>query len=591
MGGGHSGGGHMGGGHVGGGHMGGFSGGGHHVGGFGGGQISSPSVHHGNSFSAPSVHMGQSLHHGGFSNGVQSGAIRSNGNFGTTQHHHQSLPGNQLGTSAARSQSNAAFYQNHATHHGQALTGNGTVLHHGANSINHSANQGSHFLQQHSGVGSSNQLSARHLHTPVANASLSNSFLSHHNHAHQSLNQNNSQGLHNRHLGGINGGVGSGSGLSNNSLNHHPHHHHHHYYGGGGGGFGYGYGLGYGLGGYSSWGLYGSSLGWGLGYGRYPYGYGYGGYGSGNYGYGNYGSGYSGLGYRRWGCYAYQPICVYQPYSYGYTNLSPGLIGYSGVGLGLGSSAVGYSPVSQAMILGSSAPVATDLAITSPTLLAQAGSGTTPNSVGGLPASETYGAVGETSFKGGDFKGAARAWQHGLVDDPNNGVLALMLGQSLFATEQFSEAAGTTQFGMQILPQDQWNVVVKNFRELYGKVDEYTNQLRALEKAVKDKPDEPALRFLLGYHYGFLGYPADATKQLEKCLALAPQDEMAQKLLNVFTGKQPAASGSSVPTPTQDAGLPELKASPTLLPPPPLPMAEAANESPADALTVSPQRQ
>ena len=48
---------------------------------------------------------------------------------------------------------------------------------------------------------------------------------------------------------------------------------------------------------------------------------------------------------------------------------------------------------------------------------------------------------------------------------------------------------------MQMLPEDQWGVVVSNYRELYPKVGNYTDQLRALEKQMKDKPDSAALRF------------------------------------------------------------------------------------------------
>ena len=361
----------------------------------------------------------------------------------------------------------------------------------------------------------------------------------------------------------------------------HYRHHHHQYWGWGLGGFGY-----------SSWGLYGSPWGWGLGYNSYPYGFGYNRFGFGNYGYG-YGGYGLGWGFRQWGCYTYQPICVCQPYSYGYASLSPGLIGYSGVGLGLGSSNVGYSPVSQAIILGDSAPVTAD--VTDPTALAQANPKSP--SPGDLESSAQFAAAGESSFKSRDYKSAARSWRHALVDDADNGVLMLMMGQALFANGQFDESAGVTQLALQTLPHEKWEVVVKNFRDLYGKVDDYTNQLKALEKTAKEKPEEPALRFLLGYHYGFLGYSGEAVKQLEKCVAAAPQDESAQKLLDLFSGKLPKSNegtGITPPAPDTPLGpalnglptLPELKVTPALVPPPPLPMNEARVEEPADALKV-----
>jgi tetratricopeptide (TPR) repeat protein len=89
---------------------------------------------------------------------------------------------------------------------------------------------------------------------------------------------------------------------------------------------------------------------------------------------------------------------------------------------------------------------------------------------------------------------------------------------------------------MQLLPEDQWGVVVKNFRELYGKQGDYTTQLRALEKEVKTNADNPGTRFLLGFHYGYLGYPDHAVKQLDKTLKLAPGDQTAKKLREAMGG-------------------------------------------------------
>lgn len=146
---------------------------------------------------------------------------------------------------------------------------------------------------------------------------------------------------------------------------------------------------------------------------------------------------------------------------------------------------------------------------------------------------------GENDFRAGKYQDAVYAWKHASVDDPQNGVLLMMLSQALFATGEFDQAAGAAQAGMQMLPQEQWGVVVKNFRELYGRPGDYTTQLRALEKQVKDKDDDPATRFLLAYHYGYLGYPSHAVKQLDKTLKLAPNDQMAKKLRDVMAAPKP----------------------------------------------------
>ena len=76
---------------------------------------------------------------------------------------------------------------------------------------------------------------------------------------------------------------------------------------------------------------------------------------------------------------------------------------------------------------------------------------------------------------------------------------------------------------MMLLPQDQWGVVVKNYKELYTSNATYTAQLRALEKASNAKPDDPGMRFLLGFHYNYLGYPTQAARELEKVVQLCPR--------------------------------------------------------------------
>src|SRR5262249_38823442 len=103
--------------------------------------------------------------------------------------------------------------------------------------------------------------------------------------------------------------------------------------------------------------------------------------------------------------------------------------------------------------------------------------------------------------------------------------------------------------------------------DLYGKGEDYTTQLRALEKTAREKPEEPALRFLLGYHYGFLGYPAEAVKQLQKCVSLAPQDETALKTLRMFEDKLPKKDELPTPGPPPTKNTPAPSA---FFPPPPL---------------------
>ncbi len=636
-GGGHSGGGHMGGG---GGHMGGHSGGfsgGHsvHMGGaqhFGGTQHYGGVQHFGGTQHMGTRQLG-TQHFGGVQHqGIQSGTIHHQGNLynGAVQNgvlHQNSIGnqqhllhnGNQQRLGSTSHQLNAPFYQNHA-HHGTTSLGNSTLQHH-TNGLGGTLHHQSQFLQNHG---------ARTTHTTNL-ASLSGThhqgsqFLHNHgttatgSHQHGLLNGGNNQSFLGQHhhggstvLGSHHTAVGNNQGLHhqnhvgtyvhNNLMQNFNYRHHHNGNFGGNNNNYYRHSNHGWYGNYNRWGGYGFGgfgLGYGLGYGYYPGYYGFG-WGLGRFGYG-WGLGYN--NYSRWGCFSYQPCCYYQPY--GYTNYGYGNYGYGYPGYGYGQQSPAYASLSPGLMTygygsvyappGSATGIitSTDANPTGIQLTDPTAGNVTPGetqlasadpkipAVAGLPSATEFAQIGETAFKARDYKGAVRAWRHALIDDPNNGVLVMMLSQGLFASEQYNEAAGATQFGMQILAQDKWETVIKNYRELYGKVEDYTNQLRSLEKAAKDKPEDPALRFMLGYHYGFLGYAKEAVSQLEKCVKLAPEDETAQKLLDLFNDKlpkdqqkkeeppAPAKPPGRTATTTSESGglLPPLNSA--VVPPPP----------------------
>jgi hypothetical protein len=300
-------------------------------------------------------------------------------------------------------------------------------------------------------------------------------------------------------------------------------------YGGYGRGYG-GWGRGYGWGGYPYYG-YGLGLGLGVGYGLsagYGYGYGgYGGYGYGGYGYGGGYGGYGGYGYGypAYGGYGYDP--------------------YYGAG-------AGYAP--------NAAPYAGPPATPASPMSAPASISSTKQDLGTLASVKEFAEKGEAAFKSGNYQGAVYAWRHAVVDDPQNGLMTMMLGQALFATGKYEEAAGATQAAMHHLPKEQWGIVVSHYTELYGKTHDYTEQLRALEKAMKSKSDDPALRFLTGFQYAQLGFTEQAIDQLNHAIKLAPRDEMAKQLRDSLRAK--ITKPSAIPPLPGISSGPELKATP-----------------------------
>jgi tetratricopeptide (TPR) repeat protein len=267
--------------------------------------------------------------------------------------------------------------------------------------------------------------------------------------------------------------------------------------------------------------------------------------------YGNYGPGYGypGYGYGSflpsWPYYEYDPYCDDLP-GYGYVVNAPSYAygGSSGAG-GLGAAPV-YSDAAPRAV---EPPAVMDARSSASYGVARPAAPAGPDARGeprellaaAEPAADArssqFAGAGEEAFQAGNYDEAARSWRHALLDDPTNGTLLMMYAQGLFARGQYDEAAGATQQAMRLLPEEQWGVVVKNYTELYSNTQDYVDQLRVLEAKVREQPDSASLRFLVGFHYGYLGYPADAVRELDKLAELAPQDQMGGRLRDQMAAK------------------------------------------------------
>ena len=167
-------------------------------------------------------------------------------------------------------------------------------------------------------------------------------------------------------------------------------------------------------------------------------------------------------------------------------------------------------------------------------------------------SSESFDQQGEHAFQARDYMAANRAWQHAVVDDPSDGALAMKLALALFAVGKYREAAGTTQQVLMLLPQEKWGQSISDYKKLYTNPKDYSDQLKSLAKAAADKPNDPALRFLLGFHYGYSGRVADAVRELNKLVQLEPKDQLGRKLRDLMADKTHKDNNSATAVASSD---------------------------------------
>ena len=92
--------------------------------------------------------------------------------------------------------------------------------------------------------------------------------------------------------------------------------------------------------------------------------------------------------------------------------------------------------------------------------------------------------------------------QQALRKSPQDPVMHEVGALCMFAMGDYTGAAAVLDNLLAVAPGMDWTTLIG----LYGDVDAYTAQLRALEAYCKQKPDDAASHFVLAYHYLVAGY-------------------------------------------------------------------------------------
>jgi len=319
-------------------------------------------------------------------------------------------------------------------------------------------------------------------------------------------------------------------------VGYHPSYYSHSWYHSpwGGNSFGWGWGLGSGFG----FGLGG--LGWGIGIGS---GWGYGGYGYGGFGgYGAYGP------YGYWG----------RPLGWGFGGWGLGTLAYNS-GYNPYYNPYYYPPATQTVVYNYSnpIPVATNVGVDPSVAVVDNSDGPPPNPQADDPAFE----AARAAFREGNYDAALANVDAAITKTPTDSVLHEFRALTLFAMRDYKQAAGVIHSLLAVGPGWDWTTM----SALYADPDGYTQQLRALEQYVLEKPKAADAHFLLAYHYTTTGHSAEAANQLQQVVKLMPTDRLAGELLKMVQGppkqEQPAtppgAEIAATPATTPDGPQPD----------------------------------
>lgn len=154
------------------------------------------------------------------------------------------------------------------------------------------------------------------------------------------------------------------------------------------------------------------------------------------------------------------------------------------------------------------------------------------------PMAVAFAAQAEQFARAGKFDEAARAFRHAMVDEPQNGTLAVRASQVLTAAGKYDEAAGAAQQGYASIDPKDWLAEAKNSANLFGDPQVATAVYEALLKASADAKAGPGVKFLAGIAAAGRGDFARAASDFDAVTKLVPQDELAAQWKTGVTAKK-----------------------------------------------------
>ncbi|MCL4854080.1 MAG: tetratricopeptide repeat protein, partial [Bryobacteraceae bacterium] len=142
------------------------------------------------------------------------------------------------------------------------------------------------------------------------------------------------------------------------------------------------------------------------------------------------------------------------------------------------------------------------------------------------------------AFKRSDYRTALKFAEQALQKVPNDPVLHEFNALCLFANGQYQASAAVLNALLAVAPGMDWTTLTS----VYGNVDEYTGQLRALETHCKQTPADSAAAFVLAYHYLICGHADSAKDLLQRVVETQTNDQVARRMYEALKGQDEIAA-------------------------------------------------
>ncbi len=143
----------------------------------------------------------------------------------------------------------------------------------------------------------------------------------------------------------------------------------------------------------------------------------------------------------------------------------------------------------------------------------------------------------EFYFREGNYSEAAKLAGQVTVLDAENGPARLFAAQTFFAVGDYERAAAEIKTAIGMLPVEDWDYVVREFRAFYGQND-YVEQMERLNQFLLEIPNHRSARLLRGYHYAGLGYWQAADDDLSYAIAVGADEQLGNDLVRWTRGQK-----------------------------------------------------